>query len=316
MNDILAADEVAAPIPVLRELNEINRHLERLLGELSAYSDANLDLHAIAQQLVGAVERDPDIAFAAILLNQIGGRYAVRHCAEAAIVATLMARALGKVGHHLVTIALGAMTMNVGLMRQIESFHHRDSALSREERALIERHPAESAELLRCAGVNDDAWLDCVLTHHEKADGSGYPEGRLEAAIPDSARLISAADRYCACVSARNYRRSMLPPLALAKLRQEAMSAADLALADLFTAELGNYPPGTLVRLTNGEIGVVSRRDEVHVLRDTSGSPASASMVHLRDTALPEHAIVEALHEDQVRLRFSMKSVWGELANL
>ncbi|MEO7577395.1 MAG: HD domain-containing phosphohydrolase, partial [Massilia sp.] len=247
-------------------------------------------------------------------LNQIAGRYAVRHCAETAIVATLVARSMGIEGADLATIALGAMTMNVGLMRQIEQFQHRDSALLPDERALIERHPVESADMLRCAGVEDAQWIECVLLHHEKADGSGYPEGRQEAAIPDAARLISAADRYCACVSARNYRRSMLPPLALDKLREEAVTAADQALADLFGERIGAYPPGALVRLANGEIGVVSRRDEVHVLIDADGAaPATPTR---RDSAMPACAIVEALLEDQLRLRFSMKTVWGELASL
>ena len=316
LSDSLTPAAAIDAISVLRELNDVNARLERLLGELSAYSDADSALRAVAHDLVAAVERDPDIAFASILLNQIGGRYAVRHCVESAIVATLMARAMGKVGHHLVTIALGALTMNVGLMRQIEGLQNRDSALSREERTLVERHPTESATLLRCAGVNDDDWIDCVLMHHEKADGSGYPEGRLDAAIPDGARLISAADRYCACVSARNYRRSMLPPAALAKLRAEATTAVDLRLAELFDVQLGNYPPGTLVRLTSGEIGVVARRDQVHLLLDASGTASAPSTGLRRDSALPANAIVEALHEDDVRLRFSMKSVWGELANL
>lgn len=314
MTDTLTESTAAAPASVLRELNQVNRQLEQVLSELGAYSDGKTELRTIAIALVKAVDRDPDIAFASILLNQIGGRYAVRHCAETAIVATLMARALGKVDHHLITIALGALTMNVGLMRQIESFQNRDTALSRDERSLIERHPAESADLLRCAGVDDEEWIECVLLHHEKADGSGYPEGRHEAAIPDGARLVSAADRYCACVSARNYRRSMLPPVAVAKLREEALTEADIALAAVFAERVGPYPPGTLVRLANEEIGVVARRDAVHVLRGANGeAPAQATR---RDTVMPACAIIEALHEDQVRLRFSMKAVWGELASL
>ena len=65
---------------------------------------------------------------------------------------------------------------------------------------------------MRCAGVSDEQWLACVLQHHETDDGSGYPEGRSNGEVALNAKLIGLADRYCACVSARNYRRSMAPP--------------------------------------------------------------------------------------------------------
>jgi HD-GYP domain-containing protein (c-di-GMP phosphodiesterase class II) len=214
----------------------------------------------------------------------------------------------------LVTVAATALTMNVGMMRQIETFQTRTSALNDEERAMVRRHPAEGTDLLRSAGVSDEEWLTCVQQHHENHDGSGYPDGRQRDEIAFVAKLVGMADRYCACVSARNYRRSMLPPLALAKLCSDPGNAPELVRH--FSRQLGEYPPGTLVRLANGETGVVSGRDGkmvvVNALRDAGG----AALTVVRRTDRPEHAIAAALHEDEARLRFSMKSVWGELAAL
>lgn len=305
-----------APASVLHSLNAATGRLEHLLDGLSAWSGADPALRQIAHEVAAATASAPDVAIASVLLNQIGGRYAVRHCVDTAIVACLLARALDKPALEVLTIAAAALTMNVGMMNQIESFQNKTAALSDDERALVMRHPSQSAELLSRAGVTDEEWLACVLQHHENADGSGYPEGKRQDEIAFNAKLVGLADRYCACVSARNYRRSMLPPLALENLCADPGN--DPALARLFTAEIGAYPPGTLVRLANGETGVVAGRADssgtllVHALRCAAGKPLSL----VRRTDQAECAIASALHEDDARLRFSMKSVWGELAAL
>jgi hypothetical protein len=323
LDGLLAAGlyaEDAAPTSVLLTLNQLNKRLERMLMEMRSEAGADAELRTIAQELINAVERAPEVALASIYLNQIAGLYAVRHCLEAAIVASLVARAMGKAPLEVLTITAAALTMNVGMVRLIEVFQCKGCVLTTEERAAVRRHPTESAELLRRVGVTDEQWIDYVLMHHENDDGSGYPEGRLGGEIPQNAKLISMADRYCAYVSARNYRRSMLPHAALAQLCLECEVPVDTGLAQHFAQQLGLRPPGTLVRLRNGEVGVVSSRPgadgalQVHVLRGPDGKLYPQPQI--RRTSEPEHEIDESLHEDQAHLRFSMKQIWGELASL
>jgi hypothetical protein len=106
----------------------------------------------------------------------------------------------------------------------------------------------------------------------------------------------------------------MLPPLALGKLCADTGNDPDIARH--FSEQFGDYPPGRLVRLANGETGVVSGRDGaallVHGLRAADGTAMSS----VRRTDHPGEAIGAVLHEDEARLRFSMKSVWGDLAAL
>lgn len=313
--------EAGAPGSVLQSLNLINRRLERTLMELRDENSADNTLRQLAGELIDTVEREQDIVLAAIFLNQITGSYAVRHCTETAIVACLIARAMGKSPAEVLVVTAAALTMNVGMVRQAELFQGKEGALSSEERAIVRRHPSDSVNMLRWAGVTDDEWLDLVMLHHENDDGTGYPEGRLGNEISQNAKLIGLADRYCAFVSARNYRRSLLPPLALSKLETDHDEMpVDPAVIAHFAEQIGAYPPGTLVRLENGELGVVSghRNDSgairVHVLRASDGSPFP--LAEMRMTGEPGCAIAEALHEDQARLRFSMKHIWGELASL
>jgi response regulator RpfG family c-di-GMP phosphodiesterase len=288
--------------------------------QLREHDSADLELRAIASALIATVECDPDIALATLFLNQIAGAYPVRHCTETGIVVALIGRAMGKSEPELAIVTAAALTMNVGMVHQAELFQQRDTALSTEERAMVRRHPRDSVELLRWAGVTDEEWLNYVLLHHENDDGSGYPEGRKGDDIARNAKLIGLADRYCAFVSARNYRRSLLPPVALDKLLTDAAMPADPSVLEQFAAQIGSHPPGTLVRLHNGETGVVVNRPKpfeglrVCALRGADGNAMAQPLERL--TTAPHCAIAEVLHEDQARLRFTMQQVWGEFASL
>jgi hypothetical protein len=112
----------------------------------------------------------------------------------------------------------------------------------------------------------------------------------------------------------------MSPSEALEKVLSEAIRTCDPVLTEHFRRQVGSYPPGCLVRLANGETGVVTHRDvgdgvlEVRCLRDASGKTIPAT-VHRR-TSEPDCSIAEVLSEDDADLRFSMKQVWGEQASL
>lgn len=305
---------------VLHDLNIVNKRLEKVLLELRCDGGSvDGELRELAGQIMAAVERNADVALACIYLNQIAGLYAVRHCVETAIVVAIVAGAMDKPRREVLIATAAALSMNVSMLRQTEGFQGKDAPLSSDERAVVRSHPADSADLLRSAGVTDAQWLDYVLLHHENDDGSGYPQGVRGDEIPQPVKLIGLADRYCANVSARNYRRSILPDVALDKLFLGDDMPADVTLARHFIEQIGKFPPGSLVRLSNGEMGVVSHCDRsgalvVHALRGKDGKQVSPPAP--RTLANDGCTIVQALHEDDVGVRFNMKHIWGDLAAL
>ncbi len=305
---------------VLHQLNLCNRRLERLLHNLRNEHNAEAEVRDIARDLIRAAEINPDVALACIFLSQINGVYAVRHCIETAVVTVVIARSMHLSADNTLTVTAAALTMNVGMLRHHEGFQNKNTPLSKEEMAIVRRHPEESADMLRDVGVDDDDWISCVLMHHENDEGSGYPAGIASPEVTLNAKLLSFADRYCAQVSARNYRKSVLPSLALRNLIDDTVAPVDAQLADCFRRELGDFPPGCLVRLEGGEIGVVSRRQgcsrglQVHYLRDAAGALLTPAQPRcLGDGPLN---ISEGLSEDQASTRFSMKQIWGAQASL
>lgn len=303
---------------VLRMINQAHRQLEQVLFNLADEADAQGRILDIARALMRATDSNPDIALACILLNQEEGSYAVRHCIDSAVVALLVARALGQVPSETLTIMAAALTMNVGMLPSQEQLQSRLNAISDAELALIHRHPQQSADMLKAAGVSDNEWLTYVLLHHENEDGSGYPHGRKSDEIPLNAKIIALADRYCARVSSRSYRKSLLPNEALSDILLADHQSVDPMLTTCFIRVLGIYPTGAVVRLANGEIGVVAGKGSssttpvVHAMIAQDGAPLSPPI--RRDTAAAQFAIREMLSEEKAGARFSMQQIWGDEA--
>lgn len=304
----------------LRVINMAEKRLERLLYSLHNEPDAESRILEVAKAITFACNINSDVAIACILLNQETGNYAVRHSIDTAVVSLLVARAMKKTSEEVMKIIAAALTMNIGMLRNQDQLQNKVDALSEKDIEVIHKHPEESVSLLQQAGVTDPNWLSWVLHHHENEDGSGYPFARQAQDIPQNAKIIALADRYCARISNRAYRKSMLPNAALRNLFVEGGKTIDSHLATYFIQELGMYPPGTTIRLQSGEIGVVTGKGYgpttpiVHALIGPRGAPLSFAIK--RDTAKDLHAVRETLHLEQASMRFTMQQLWGAEAAL
>lgn len=313
----LSATTTSRP-SVLRMINEAHHRLDQLLFHIDEQTDAEGEVLAIARMVADATAHNPDIALACILLNQNVGTYAVRHCVDTAIVAMQVANALQKGPREILSVMAAALTMNIGMLREQEQLQQRVNAISQQDKAMIHGHPEHGVDILRRAGVTDEDWLSYVLLHHENEDGSGYPFGKGGDDIPLGAKVISLADRYCARVSTRSYRKSLLPKEALNEILLVDHESVDPMLTACFIGVLGVYPTGAAVRLANGEIGIVTGRGKntnapmVQSLRDGNGTDLSPPL--RRDTARAEFAVREMLSDEQAGIKPQMHQLWGEQA--
>jgi putative nucleotidyltransferase with HDIG domain len=127
------------------------------------------------------------------------------------------------------------------------------------EFVIIKTHPTEGFKMLKASPGVDAVSLDVVLHHHEKVDGTGYPERLKADAISVYAKMGAVTDVYDAITSNRPYKTGWDPAESLRKMA-EWKGHFDPKVFQAFVKSMGIYPVGSLVRLTSGRIGVVTEQ--------------------------------------------------------
>ncbi|MFY3386722.1 HD-GYP domain-containing protein [Paracidovorax sp. MALMAid1276] len=132
--------------------------------------------------------------------------------------------------------------------------------LTDKEFAVVRSHPVEGYHMLKEGGSVSDAVMDACLHHHEKIDGSGYPDKLKGENISVIARMTAICDVYDAVTSDRPYKRGWDPSESLRRMAEWTNDHFDARMFQAFVKSIGIYPVGSLVRLTSGRIGVVTEQ--------------------------------------------------------
>jgi len=269
----------------------------------------------LACDLQEAYERDPDHAMGLLQLEAIDHRLS-RRLLHAALLTQVLSLPSGLDAQGRLMLMCAALTYDVALAPINEVLTTQTRPLSDVQEQLIQNHTVDSAEMLQRAGVTDPIWLSAVLDHHERVDGTGYPRGLRGHAVSIEARILGIVDIYSAMIRPRAYRDAQSSRIALRDIFLERGQRIDERMASLFIKELGVYPPGTLLRLANGEIAVATRRttDAAHPqLRCVIGRDGMLlSYPQIRDSRNADTAIVDVLPANQYRsVLGSLNVLWA-----
>lgn len=285
------ADQHAALSALLRQGSDASHFLERLQRVQAA--GAQLWQHQPDNSLLVLVQYLFDTHLS----------YSTTHALLCAGLCQLVAASAGLEADVQERLGLAALTMNLGMTRTHDELAHQPAPPTALQRRLIREHPLRSAAALRALGVTNTAWLHLVEAHHERSDGTGYPAGvRVEGA---EHRLLQLADTYVACISPREGRGS-LPSQELARQLYLGLGATPDRWGALFVKAVGFYPPGSYVRLANGECGVVVRRGakanapRVVSLSSRHGLPLGEPV--LRDTSEAAWAVQASLPPGELKV--------------
>ncbi|MEM8512371.1 HD-GYP domain-containing protein (c-di-GMP phosphodiesterase class II) [Massilia sp. MP_M2] len=161
---------------------------------------------------------------------------------------------------------IGGLLHDTGKALVPDAILHKVGRLTDAEFEIIRRHPRDGHDiLLRTPGIGAIP-LDITLHHHERCDGSGYPDAQAGGAISELAQMAAIVDVYDAITSERCYHKGMPPAEALRKLYEWSKFHFDPALVQAFMRCVGIYPVGTLVLLESGRLGVVVEPHETSLL--------------------------------------------------
>ncbi len=156
------------------------------------------------------------------------------HCRRVAAMSALVAARLGLDPCEVARIERGGLVHDVGKIIVSPEILEKPSALTNAEFAEVKRHAVFGARLV--SSLDDPKLTAIVRHHHERLDGSGYPDGLHGAAIPLGSRIVGVIDTYDALTSLRPYREPLSREGAIAILNEEAGITLDAAVVAAFTS--------------------------------------------------------------------------------
>lgn len=253
------------------------------------------------EPMIDSITRNPDACIWLARLKQ-QDQYTYQHSLGASIWAVALGRQLGLPRSDLRSLAIGGLLFDVGKLRIDPELLHTDRPLSPAQLAEMHEHVRYGVEMISETGLMNTDVRDMVAHHHERHNGSGYPQGLSGDAIPVFARIAAIIDCYDAITSHRSYASATSPSAAIKMLHEAKDIDFQAELVEEFIQAVGIYPAGTLVELSSGEVAVVVAeyrtrrlRPRVMIILDAHKQPVDG--VHmvdlLRETQLADGAPLE-----------------------
>ena len=154
-------------------------------------------------------------------------------------------------------LGMGLLLADIGKTAIPEAILNKPGKLSEEEWEIVQTHPKAGVKLIRDTGAWCPLVQACVLRHHERWDGTGYPEGKAGSDIHEMARIAAVADVFDAITSERVFAPAKPAHVGVQAILAGAGTQFDPTIVDLFSRRVAPFPPGVEVELTDGRRAVV-----------------------------------------------------------
>jgi len=219
----------------------------------------DLDVHAVKVVIRECVDSILRNAAAMLWLARIknSDEYTAEHSLRVAILGIALGKELGLPVYQLEQIGICGMLHDVGKIKVPSEILNKPGTLTVEEMRVMQSHAAEGRRLLMSNQQITPATVDVAYSHHERLDGKGYPRGLDASKIPYFAKIIAVVDSYDAINSDRVYSKGKSSLESLRILYDSANSHFDENMVGCFIRLIGICPPGEIVELNSGEIGII-----------------------------------------------------------
>lgn len=241
--------------------------MQSILDAIRSGTGVNMDhVRQAVTPVVDSVLRNQNAMAWLVYLRKLGD-FAYNHAVATSVWAVIFGRHLGFDRRSLNTLAMGGMLLDVGKTRIPDEIVNKPGPLTGEETAIMARHVKYGSEIVkRMPGSGLDV-LSMVECHHERHDGSGYPQGLAGLDIPVFGRIAGLVDAYDAMISEQPHQPARSSYDAIRILNLMAGTKFQTQLIEQFVQALGMFPTGSLVELNTGEVGIVIEQNRVRRLR-------------------------------------------------
>ncbi|MGQ9660498.1 MAG: HD-GYP domain-containing protein [Thermochromatium sp.] len=220
------------------------------------------------------------------------------HAINVSALALVLGRKLGLDQGQLRLLGQGGLFHDLGHLKIPAQILMKKGPLTKAERRFYEQHPRYGAEIARQIGTLPVGIIEIIAKHHEHLDGSGYPEGLRANDIGLLTRILTVVNRYDNLCNGFGGERGLSPHQAVSRMYSKERQCYDPKVLTTFITNLGVYPPGTVVRLTDGRIAVV-----ISINADDLLKP---NVLVYSDEIPAEEALILDLIEEGIGIRESL----------
>ncbi|MBL8396815.1 MAG: HD-GYP domain-containing protein [Candidatus Accumulibacter sp.] len=220
----------------------------------------------LVEEISNSVIRNPG-ALISLARLKTADDYTFMHSVAVCALMLALARQLGLDETQCHSAGVAGLLHDLGKAAIPLEILNKPGKLTDSEFAIIKTHPSAGHQMLLDGnGVNDIA-LDVVLHHHEKIDGSGYPDQLCDEQISLFAKMGAVCDVYDAITSNRPYKSGWDPAESLSRMAEWSKGHFDNRVFQAFVKSIGIYPIGSLVLLSCGRLGVVVEQGDKSLLQ-------------------------------------------------
>lgn len=253
-----AADYRRKRSQLAKRYKETVKKVKRLTQDLNVSpANAMRDAAEVVDEMAKAFEAEGDVLIN--LINLSADDYSFyNHSLNTTVLAMVIGRSLEMSGEDLRSLGIGAMLHDVGKAVLPSNIVMKRGALTAAEKKLLQTHAASGLKLAaNVQELSNDAKA-IIVQHHEFLDGSGYPRGIKGDAINAKAKIVAITNIYDNLCNPPNPAQSLPPKAVMAILYAKYKDKLDSGLVQRFITNMGVYPPGTVVKLSDDSIGLVT----------------------------------------------------------
>ena len=234
-------------------------------------------------------------------VDDISSDYQISHAVKTTVLALTLGMGMeGTVKippHKLIELGICALIHEVGMLRIPPQIYQKSEELTPKERQLITAHPILGFNLLKTHTLPQDILLG-VLHHHERNNGTGYPQKLKEEQISLFGKIVGIACSYIAQISSRPFRNSKDGHASLMDLLSNMQNLYDKNVINTLLLTLSVYPIGTYVRLQNGCLGMVVKANE-----QNPRFPVVKLLVDDHNAPFREQSLVNTAEYDELHIK-------------
>ncbi len=212
----------------------------------------------ISKELSDKVKNvDPSLIFQCINGDNAIDEYLYRHSMNVGLINGLMGKWLKLPEPQIDLLVTAGFVHDVGKTKIPDEILNAPRRLTKQEFEVITKHPVYASEMLSRNGQFSAPIIAAARSHHEKMNGSGYPDKLVGNKIPLFARITAVADVYDAMVSKRCYKSANSPFAILSQLAHQQFSELDMSIVSFFTELMPYELVGKSVLMSDGSVGIV-----------------------------------------------------------